>query len=465
MQASQRVVVIGSGFAGTMVAVHLAREAQSPIEIILVERAKRFGAGIAYSTRNDAYLLNVPAGQMSALPDDEGNFLRWARERDPGVHAGSFLRRRLYGEYLASVLEWTRAGLGENVSLECRHGAVVGIDFAPHGINVRMDNGSIAADRAVLAVGHFPPEDPHCETPEFYESPLYRRNPWTAGALEFDAKTDVLVLGSGLTMLDVVAALDQAGHRGKIWCTSRRGLLPQIHRQHPNAPPRLAPPEDIDQWPKTALGLLRGLRKRVEGTETDWRDIVSSLRSVTPQLWASLPPAEKRRFLDRLRPYWDTHRHRAAPEMGRMLERLRAEGRLRMVAGRVLRYEESAGRVRVRIRAAKSGAEEVLDVGRVLNCTGPCSDLSRVQDPLVKSLRESGAICPDTTKLGLATDDRGRALGANGEANPALFVVGPLLKGRYWEHTAVPELRIGALQCARDVLACAPAARDATKAA
>jgi uncharacterized NAD(P)/FAD-binding protein YdhS len=463
-RAPIKVMIIGAGYAGTMVAVHLARETPAPGEITLVERANRFGVGIAYSTKNDAYLLNVPAGQMSALPGDDGHFTRWAQARDPSVHGGSFLRRRLYGEYITGVLEEARSQARAGVSLDCRRGEVVGMNFAPTGVEARMDDGSsIKADIAVLAVGNFPPEDPPCATPEFYSSPLYRRNPWAVGALKVDPDSDVLVLGSGLTMLDVVASLEQDGHRGTVWCMSRRGLLPQIHRQHSSAPPRMAPPPDIDEWPRTALGLLRKLRREVERNDRDWRDVVSSLRQVTSHLWQLLPAQEKRRFLHRLRPFWDTHRHRAAPEMGRMVERLRAEGRLQVIAGRVLRYDEANGSVHVTIRRGKSGTEQVFTVSRVLNCTGPCPDLSRVEDPLVKSLRETGVIRPDATKLGLDADSLGRALSREGVPNSALFIVGPLLKGRFWEHTAVPELRVGALQCARDVIVSALALGNASR--
>lgn len=462
-KAPVKVMIIGAGYAGTMVAVHLARETPVSGEITLVERGHRFGVGVAYSTRDDAYLLNVPAGQMSALPDDEGHFIRWAQEREPNAHGGSFLRRRLYGEYITSVLNDAKAQAREGVALECKRGEIVGMKFN-QGVEARMaDGSSIKADIAVLAVGNFPPEDPPCATRGFYESPLYRRNPWALGALKMDPDSDVLVLGSGLTMLDVVATLDKAGHRGTIYCLSRRGLLPQIHREHSSAPPRMNPPPYIEQWPKTALGLLRAVRREVARSQYDWRDVISSLRKVTPQLWQSLPIEEKRRFMRRLRPFWDTHRHRAAPEMGRMLERLRAEGRFKLLDGRVLRYDQAHDQVHVRIRRGKGGGEEVITVARVLNCTGPCSDLSRVNDPLVKSLRESGAICPDATKLGLATDSIGRALSREGVPNPALFVVGPLLKGRFWEHTAVPELRVGALQCARDVITSALAMNNASK--
>lgn len=453
-----RVVVIGAGFSGTMVAVHLAREARGPCEVVLLERSGRFGPGVAYSTRHAVHLLNVPACQMSAFPDDDRHFVRWAKERDPATRDGDFLPRRLFGEYIAWVLEQQKSSPRRGVSIECLRAEATGIDSASsEGVTARLSNGeAISGDLAVLAIGNLPPADPPCSTPGFYESTLYHRDPWASAALDVSKAEDVLVLGTGLTMVDVAAALDRSDHSGTIWCVSRRGLLPQFHRDLSAAPPQLPPPSNVERWPRTALGLLRGLRDEIgrkHAQTSEWRDVVSSLRSATPKLWDALPREERRRFLDHLRPFWETHRHRAAPDIGRTIERLRSEGHLKIIPGRVLCYEERDGEVEVTIRQRGSAAMKVITVARVLNCTGPDTDLSRTRDPLVQSLRNAGTISPDELGLGLATDALGRAISREGQTHASLFVVGPLLRGRLWEHTAVPELRTDAMSCARHVLA------------
>jgi uncharacterized NAD(P)/FAD-binding protein YdhS len=169
-------------------------------------------------------------------------------------------------------------------------------------------------------------------------------------------------------------------------------------------------------------------------------------------LWSSLSREERQKFLSHLRPFWETHRHRAAPAIGRTIQRLRDSGRLEVIAGRVLRYDTQANVVSATIRRRGSGSNEILSASHVINCTGPDTDLARVDEPFVQRLRETGVISPDELGLGLATDAEGRLIGQSGRAHRSLFLAGPLLRGRLWENTAVPELRSDALRCARRVI-------------
>lgn len=451
------VLVVGAGFTGTLVAVHLAREARPPFRVALIERAERHGVGVAYSTPHASHLLNVPACQMTAFPDEPDHFVRWARERDASIRDGDFLPRRFYGEYVRDVLAQALAKLPAGVSIELVRGEVVAVETdARRGVVARLADGrSIAATAGVLAIGNYPPADPPSRAAGFYASPRYRRDPWAPDALDVDPDADLLLLGTGLTMIDVALALGDARHRGTITCVSRRGLLPQSHRELAAAPVQLAAPKSIDAWPRTALGLLRGLRDEIrrrtaEGAE--WREIVSSMRAVTPALWTELPQDERKRFLDHLRPYWETHRHRAAPAIGRRIQTMRDAGQLRLFAGRVTNYAERDGAVVATMRERGTGATREFVVRRVINCTGPDTDLARVQEPLVQQLRARGDIQADVLGLGLATDESGRLLRRDGSAHARLFLAGPLLRGRLWENTAVPELRSDAQRCARRVL-------------
>ncbi len=452
-----KAIIVGAGFTGTMIAVHLGRESRPPSQIVLIERSGRFGSGVAYSTRHAAHLLNVPACQMSAFADDDGHFLRWAKHRDPSIRDGDFLPRQVFGEYLRGVLEQAKSEAPRGVAIECIEGEATALHTdAAGGVVIRLADGrSITGDSCVLAIGNYPPADPPCKTPAFYRSKLYQRDPWAADALDVDARADLLLIGTGLTMIDVVIALDQAGHTGAIRCISRRGLVPQSHRDLAAAPVQLPVPSSLDDWPRTALGLLRGLRAEIvrNGPRAiEWRDIVSSMRPVTASLWSALSREERRRFLGHLRPFWETHRHRAAPAIGRTIQRLRDTGRLDVIAGRVLEYDVRNDTALATIRRRGSSSNEVVSASRVINCTGPDTDLARVQEPFVQSLRQAGVVTPDELGLGLATDPAGRLLDRDGRAHRSLFLAGPLLRGRLWENTAVPELRSDALRCARRVI-------------
>ena len=190
--------------------------------------------------------------------------------------------------------------------------------------------------------------------------------------------------------------------------------------------------------------MLRALRREVRDKAADgvdWREVVTSIRGDTPALWQRLDVDERRRFLERLRPYWETHRHRSSPETAFAVESLVASGALELIAGRIERYAEEPEAVVVTLRRRGSRSSDELRVGKIVNCTGPDTDLARVNDPLVQDLRRAGLIRPDPLGLGLDTDEDGRLLDAEGRASKRLFLVGPLRKGALWENTAVPELR------------------------
>jgi uncharacterized NAD(P)/FAD-binding protein YdhS len=256
-----------------------------------------------------------------------------------------------------------------------------------------------------------------------------------------------LLIGTGLTMLDIAISMRLRGLATVIHAISRHGLLPQPHRLNTRPPDPRAPKPAVDAWTGTALGMLRGLREAVRDAAirgADWRDVVTSIRPVTPALWQSLPQRERAKFLNHLRPYWDSHRHRAAPHEATILQRMVETGRLVVHAGRLRRIASAGSGLEVTWQPRGEQAMQLLRVGSVINCTGPCSDFRRIDDPLVVQLLHAGLITPDPFGLGLHTSEAGAAINAYGEASGVLFVAGPARRPQFWEHTAVPELRVHA---------------------
>ncbi|MCW5892777.1 MAG: FAD/NAD(P)-binding protein [bacterium] len=442
------VAIVGGGFSGTMVAAHLLRRGLRG-RVLLVERHGPFSGGVAYGTRCRAHSLNVPAGRMSAFADDEDHFLAWMRRREPGTTGASFVPRLAFGHYLRQVLAEAEADAPSWTELERIPGEAVGLEpLAAGGIQVRLADGRrLASDVTILAVGNFPPATPALADPSGLASPRYAPDPWAHDALDVDADDPVLLVGTGLTMIDVVLGLVEQQHRGPIYAVSRRGLLPQPHRQSAVPPPHYPRPRDLDEWPRTASGLVRALRREVlEATceGHDWREVLASIRADTPAMWASLDERARARLLRHLRPYWETHRHRAAPAPWAGVQATIDTGQLDVRAARLLGMRPVDGAMEVALRGRGGADVERLRVGRVINCTGPDTDLSRVREPLIVALREVGMLRPDAFGLGLDTDGDGALLDAAGRASDRLFLVGPLRKGRLWENTAVPELRVEA---------------------
>ncbi len=414
--------------------------------------------GVAYGTRTESHVLNVPAGRMSAFPENESDFLRFAQTLLPEATGGSFLPRRLYGEYLEAVLRRAEAEAAPKVRLEAMTGEVVALEPGRAGagaVLVLNDGSRIETDRVVLALGNYAAADLPVDTPEFYGSGRYIRDPWRPGVLApIDPAAPALLIGTGLTMLDVALDLATPARSAPIHAVSRHGLLPHSHRS-PAVPPNHSHcPPGLSGCPATALDYLRVVRRQVRALAregVDWREVVGALRPVTPALWRALPVRERERFLRHLRPYWEVHRHRSAPELAAALVRLIDERRLRVHAARVLRFKERSGRVAVTLRR-RGGGDTVLRVGWVINCTGPASDLRTLPDPLIASLRTQGLIRPDALGLGLETSPRHAVLEADGQPSGVLFHVGPLLRALHWEATAVPELREHAREVAEELL-------------
>lgn len=450
------VAIIGAGFGGTMVAVHLA-QALGPIgQIALIERTGRFGAGIAYGTSSSSHLLNVPAARMSAFPNAPNHFLHWL-EQNPhtwiragltGIGGGTFVPRSLYAEYLNSILKAEE----DHPHLISRR--AIDIQRLMDGTQrvVFSDGLSLLARKVVLALGNFPPGHPKLPDRHFHQSSRYLRDPWSTETLErLSAPGDILILGSGLTSLDLLQLLQRRKHEGMIHVLSRRGLFPQPHQ--------LAPAWQLalsgDELPRTVRGLLRFLRAEVNHAMrqgVSWRAVVDGLRPHTQKLWLDFPMAERRRFLRHLRPYWESHRHRTAPQVLAVKTELERAGRLRCHRGRLLEISERDDHLKATFTSSGNAQTVTARLSYVINCTGPECNFQQLDDPLVVQLFARGLIRPDPLFLGLDVDPSGALINAYGRASRDLFTLGSPRKGQLMETTAVPEIRVQAVQLAEQLI-------------
>lgn len=445
---TSRIAIVGGGLSGTLTAVHLMRRAQrDDLHITLVNRSGLLARGVAYGTRSDAHVLNVPAGRMSAFDDDEGHFLRFAQREDAALHAGSFVRRELYGDYLEWTLRSAQAALPEPGRFVHLVGQVHDLQDAGRYCTLQVgDTPAWEVERIVLALGHFAPADPALPERGFFDrSARYIRDPWTRDALDrVDPMRPVLLIGTGLTMVDTALALLARGHSGPLHALSRRGLLPHAHRGHAALGTPAALPAELLSGPLRLRLWLRHLRTQCRALEArgiDWRETLASLRSATPALWQRLDASQRAQFLRHLQPYWDVHRHRLAPQPAARLEALLAVGTLQTHAGRLLEIDDDGDAAAVAFRPRRSPTLQTLRVGSVINCTGPSTRLSDANEPLMRALMARGLLQPDALGLGLAVADDHAVLRADGQASRVLHYIGPMLRARYWECTAVPELR------------------------
>jgi len=380
------------------------------------------------------HLLNVRAFNMSAWPDKPDDFAEYF-ETDGG-HRLDYAPRKLYARYLGGILDGARnAGSASIIDAQ-----VVGARRNGGGWQIELGNGSTMESSVLaLATGN---QEPAELTAFSQAGSRFIANPWGAdarAAVERLAREggDALVVGTGLTMIDLALSLDAAGDGGRILAISRRGQAPRAHADFEPAP------VEADELPHgDLLGLVRWLRRR--SAQVGWRAAVDSLRPHTRQLWQELGVDRQRRFLRHGRAWWDVHRSRIAPEVAGTIARMIGEGRLEIIAGQIVSASETGSDLAINYR--KRGAEAV-QTGRfsyAFNCTGPLHSIAQTKDPLLRSLLDAAIVRADPLGIAIDVDQHSRA----GER---LWALGPLTRGCYWEIIAVPDIREQAASVAEDI--------------
>ncbi len=457
---AQSIIIIGGGCAGTLVAAQLLRQATGECSIRLIERSGTVGRGVAYGTNCYDHLLNVPAAKMSAWPDDPEHFLRWAQARagqlgfPDEVRGSDFLPRQMFGQYLAQVLDEARIAAGPGRRLEVIGGEAIELDDTGGGGKVTLVDGrSFSAERVVLALGNLTGEYPIRRPLPFYRSSRYVHQPWAPGALQrIGKKEDILLVGAGLTAIDMVVQCRRAGHTGVIHALSRRGLHPLSHTSGLQPYPAFLTASSL---PATVRETVRRVRYEIRrGFEQgyDWRAVIDALRPFTPAIWQGWSTDDRARFMRYVRPYWEAHRHRLAPAVAGIIAEWEQAGRLKFYAGRLVSLIETDGAAAAKIQIRGQSELLALRVAKVINCTGPRTDYSKYQHPLLIHLLAAGLIGHDPLALGIDALPSGEVRRHGGEPTGWLFTLGAPLKGALWESTAVPEIRAQAGQLAARML-------------
>ena len=457
-RTGRNIAIIGAGFTGSLTALHLVKNAKPGDRIYLIERNAQFGRGLAYSTGNPNHLLNVRAGNMSAYADAPDHFVQWLRKLPKATRAmlgeypgpTTFVPRGLYGSYIQQQLgdELWRGEHGGNLFLVTDEAVAIHHDDGPKRLSVELAVGRrLTVDRVVLATGNLLPGR---------SKGAYFSNPWDEAATRGLAPDDeVLILGSGLTTVDTIVSLLDRGHQGPIHAVSRRGLLPRLHMA-----------AGIDDLPRpwrferplsgaSLSGLLREIRsacKEAARRGEDWRIVVDGLRPHTQRLWREMPQGERARFLRHLRPWWDVHRHRSAPRvMARVLDAIQRR-QLAIHAGRVEEIVDIERAPSVTVRMRGTDWQRRFEPARIIDCTGPTSDLTKPEQPVIRHLLAEGAARADSLDLGIDVNGDGALIDAKGRASRDIFAVGPITRGTFWEIIAVPDIRVACERLAQSLL-------------
>jgi uncharacterized NAD(P)/FAD-binding protein YdhS len=467
------IAIIGGGASGTLTAVQLLRHAASrrlPLQITLIDRHGRHGLGQAYATEYRGHLLNAMAGQMSALPDEPDHLIRWAAA-DAGngasgravstdaVTGTTFLSRQDYGRYLRDTLADAEHQALPVARLRRLSSEVLALrrGGATRPVRLILPDGQIDADIAVLATGNAPARLP-------FETPPSERvvaDPWLPGALggvtggaagpAGTGSPSVVIVGTGLTMLDLALAITASKPDAVIHAVSRHGLLP---RPHPGTPPAARGPLWLPVITRTTgpvrlADLMWQVRATIAASPGTWFDVMDALRPFVPALWRRLPAADKRLFLRHVARYWEVHRHLIPPATASRTTALRATGRLLVHDGQIMAVTQHGERLRI---LADVGADTLqIEADWLINGTGSTADITATASPLLHDLFSTGLARPDPLRLGIDAVPDGAVLDRAGVASDVLFTLGPPLRGLWYETTAIPEIREQAAALARRI--------------
>lgn len=437
------VAIIGGGFSGAVLAHQLARRAPDLFRIVVIEPRESLGGGVAYSTADPAHRINVPATRMTFVPSDPCHFDRWlkadgALDEDPAAvtpDGRAFPRRAVFGRYAAETIEAYL--LSEAIEHRCA--AAAAVERTAEGLfRIKLEDGGVIEAAKIAFGATHPSPRPPAGLVGIEDDPrlvIDTQNAAALDALSPDAR--VLIVGTGLTMADIVASLERRGHRGPITAVSRNGLL---SRGHAASPGEFG---DFSTSPsRTALSLLRRIRSTVRAAETagtPWQHVLDGVRNQGGAIWEALPVRERRKLVRRLRSFWDVHRFRVAPQVEAAIERLRSTGQFTLLVGEPAAAASNRDAISVTLKL-KRGGRETRDYDAVLLATGPAHRSLCESSPLARSLEQAGLVRLDKVGLGFETDRSSLAIGADGARSENFWIVGPLARGTFGELMGLPEV-------------------------
>lgn len=460
MTLRPKIAIIGGGFTGAVVALNLLRRLPpESAKLAVIEPRAVLGAGLAYSTRDPAHRVNVPASRLLVLTEEPGAFDFWFKASDAAASdpeallsdGRAYPQRAVFGAYVDGLLR-RAAGASCSIPFEHIRSPAIRVDRAVQGFRIFLENGGgVDADVVVLAISHPPPAVPKAFR-EVSHFPKFISNPWQPGAMDaIGADDHVLIIGTALTTADVISSLKSSGHTGKICAISRRGLVSRMRKMQQTTTygDFVSPPHC------TVVSLLQAVRTTISQAEANgssWGAVMDALRVQGLEIWSAMPTKEKKRFLRHLRPFWDAHRYQMAPQAAAIIEAESAAGNLKICAARLQSVSVQDAQFRVGLKSRHSSVPWDENFDAVVNCTGPDHASIVETNPVLRSLSAAGLICPDAFGLGLHTDLSARAVGRSLEPSANIFVAGPLARATFGELMGLPQVSLHAALVAQEVV-------------
>jgi len=458
----KKIGIIGGGFSGTMTAINIILNASKPLELIIINEKETLNKGIAYNPYSKAQLLNVPTAKMSAFANEPNHFLDWIMQQteysknDREIVASSFLPRYYFGQYLSALWEQTiHSEKAKQIKIITIDSCVTDLKINTDTIQLFLANGNnIEINDCVIASGNNEPRNPAIKNPSFYSSKDYFRNPWNINSVSNNnAKLPILIIGNGLSMVDTVTGLLENGFENGIYSISPNGFNILPHRYSGIKYTKLIEELKDDASLFDIVKLFNKHLKLIRKFGLSAEPLIDSMRPYTQKIWQRLSSEEKSLFMGRLRHLWGVARHRIPLHIYERIQQLRIDKKLNIYAGNIIDIHQEGNEIKVEFYNKKSRKNEILIVSKVINCTGPETDLSRLDDHYLKICLMNGIVVQDDLKLGINADvSTFQVIQRSGIPHKNLFTLGSNLKGMLWESTAVNELRSQAETLAKNLV-------------
>lgn len=435
------MIIIGGGLSGSLLAMQLAQISGGP-EVLLIEKNPEWlGRGVAYQHDFTHQPLNVVAGGMSLFPDKPLDFVEWLESNHfkynhliQAVSPKAFIPRKLFGDYILENLERVQKQTVGRLQI-CIDEAVSILDFGSSKTVMLASGSALQADHVVLALGNFPPADIFNQSNPVTNDKRYCASPWSDKVYsQLEGDEDILLVGSGLTAVDIVLGLILRQFKGKVTLISRGGRIPLPHDL---TQPAFQLPEPEIKHPRKMFIWMRALIRR--NPEVPWPSIMDGLRPYTQKIWLKWTLDEKRYFLKRIRPYWEIARHRIPEKSAVLLNEMQAAGRLELKKAQILDASATDQGIEVVYRSEGQQTRQIFH--KVINCTGPESNYRKVRFPIIGDLIGRGKVKTDELGLGIQCTPEGKIINEQGDIEQGLWCIGPMRKSVLWETTALRELR------------------------
>ncbi len=433
------IAIVGGGISGTLTVLNCIKQSKKPISIIWFDQHNKFCKGFAYSTTEDVHLLNVRANNMSVFYDEPNHFTQWLSKHYPLFNASDFVSRKIFGDYVNDVFENLK-NTNPLISIIQVAEEVISIEKLIDSFQLKTTL-TYQVQKLVLAFGNFLPAHPKSVSTDFILSENYFQNAFHPNLIKQSlSKNNITIIGSGLTMIDVVNSLYHHNYKGHIDIISPHAYIPQAHIEH--TLPAVVPYIEENKIYNLLeiLSVVNQQLKKAKKQGLNPHSVIDIMRPHLQNIWINFSFEEKKQFLRHLRHKWGVARHRAPMQSMAVFEELISRKKINLIKGRVFEIKSSEIDFDI-FYSNLENSTQTFKTDFLINCTGPESDYTKIKTPLIQNLLKNQIITPDFIKYGIIGQK-------DGQISQNVYTLGPPLKGILWESTAVPEIRLQAYKLA-----------------